>query len=399
MRNALTVTVILLITIFGFIGCEDDSSPLPPPPDQNPPIAPSNLEGEALSATEIRLTWNDRAENEQGYEIHGSIGDQSNFELIDETDENVISFTLTDKLPATTYYFKVRGFNQGGMGEFSNVTTVTTLEGPPVSPSNLIAEAVSSSQINLTWVDNSDNEVGFKIERRLGSAQIWIEIGQTQEDVSSFQDIDLTPVTDYAYRIRAYNNTGDSEYSDEATATTDDPPTNVPEAPAELNAEAVSSSQINLSWQDLSNNEENFKIERRPEAGGSWEILQQVGADVTTVYDTNLDANTTYYYRVNASNSAGSSAYSNVASATTQEPPSESPHAPFELQAEAISISQIYISWQDSSDNEEGFKIERKTGQAGGKKLFKLDLVNHHTRIKDLHPTLLIIPASALSMQ
>ncbi|NQU05837.1 MAG: SUMF1/EgtB/PvdO family nonheme iron enzyme [Calditrichaeota bacterium] len=365
MSKIFTYTVVLIIMMGGFIGCEDDSV-LPPPPDQNPPLAPSNLEGEAISSTEIRLTWNDRSENEDGFEIHESVSDQNNLELLEVTDEDVISFTLTDKLPATTYYYEVRGFNEGGgAGESSNVISVTTLAGAPDSPSNLIAEAVSSSQVNLVWQDNSDNEDGFKIERRMESAQIWVEIGQTQEDVSSFQDEGLTPATAYIYRAMAHNETGDSDYSNEATATTDDPPADVPVAPDSLSAETVSSSQINLSWKDNSNNEENFDVERRPEAGGSWEVIQQVGADVTTFYDIELDANTTYYYRVRASNSAGDSDYSNVASGTTQEQASETPEAPSNLQAEAISVNQINISWQDNSDNEDGFKIERKTGAGG----------------------------------
>jgi hypothetical protein len=40
---------------------------------------------------------------------------------------------------------------------------------PPAAPTNLVATAVSSSQINLTWTDNSNNETGFKIERCIGS--------------------------------------------------------------------------------------------------------------------------------------------------------------------------------------------------------------------------------------
>jgi hypothetical protein len=78
----------------------------------------------------------------------------------------------------------------------------------------------------------------------------------------------------------------------------------------------VSSSQINLSWTDNSNNETGFKVERSKNGKG-FSQLATVGANVTTYSDTGLNRTTTYYYRVRAVNAGGNSAYSNIASATT----------------------------------------------------------------------------------
>ncbi len=91
-----------------------------------------------------------------------------------------------------------------------------------------------------------------------------------------------------------------------------------PAAPSNLSANALSSSSIGLSWTDNSNNETQFKIERKIGAGGTYGQITTVGAGVTTFTDTGLSPSTTYYYRVRASNSAGDSAYSNEANATTQ---------------------------------------------------------------------------------
>ncbi len=91
----------------------------------------------------------------------------------------------------------------------------------------------------------------------------------------------------------------------------------VPVAPSSLTATAASSSQINLSWTDNSTNETGFKIERKTGSGGTWSQIATVGAGVTSYSNTGLSAFTTYYYRVRATNSAGDSAYSNEASATT----------------------------------------------------------------------------------
>jgi len=90
-----------------------------------------------------------------------------------------------------------------------------------------------------------------------------------------------------------------------------------PNAPGGLNASDVSSSQINLSWSDNSNDEDGFKIERKS-GNGSFSQITTVGNDVTSYNDSGLTASTTYTYRVRAYNSSGNSNYSNEAAATTQ---------------------------------------------------------------------------------
>jgi YD repeat-containing protein len=89
-----------------------------------------------------------------------------------------------------------------------------------------------------------------------------------------------------------------------------------PAAPSNLTATAVSSSQINLAWQDNSNNETGFKIERSLD-GVNFSLLTTVGMNTTAYQNTGLTLSTTYYYRVKASNANGDSAPSNVAVATT----------------------------------------------------------------------------------
>jgi len=79
----------------------------------------------------------------------------------------------------------------------------------------------------------------------------------------------------------------------------------------------VSSSQINLSWTDNSNNETGFKVERSKNNSHSFSQIATVGANVATYSDTGLSRASTYYYRVRAYNAGGNSAYSNIASATT----------------------------------------------------------------------------------
>lgn len=86
--------------------------------------------------------------------------------------------------------------------------------------SGLQATAVYSSQINLSWVDDFDNEDGFKIERKTGSGGTYSEVGTVGSGVTVYQDTGLLPGTIYYYRVNAYNFTGSLGYSNEAWAET-----------------------------------------------------------------------------------------------------------------------------------------------------------------------------------
>lgn len=89
----------------------------------------------------------------------------------------------------------------------------------PVAPSNLTGVVASTTQINLTWTDNSTNETGFKIERKTGTGTYAV-VGTTATDVTTFSDTGLTPATTYTYRVYSYNAGGNSPtYSNELIIT------------------------------------------------------------------------------------------------------------------------------------------------------------------------------------
>lgn len=90
-----------------------------------------------------------------------------------------------------------------------------------------------------------------------------------------------------------------------------------PAAPSALNANAVSTSQVNLAWADNSNNENNFELFRSVGNTNSYRMLATLPAGTTSYQDMNLFANTTYYYQVRAAGTGGKSAFSATASAQT----------------------------------------------------------------------------------
>jgi len=117
---------------------------------------------------------------------------------------------------STTYYYQVRAYNSDGDSSYSSAAYATTC---PAAPSGLSATTASSSEIDLSWTDNSSDETGFKIERKTGSGGTY-QIDTVGADVTSYSSTGLTASTTYYYRVRAYNSNGDSNYSSEEYATT-----------------------------------------------------------------------------------------------------------------------------------------------------------------------------------
>jgi hypothetical protein len=185
------------------------------------PAAPSNLIATPFNATEIDLAWTDNSNNEAGFKIERCQGAGcANFIQIATVGANVTSYSNTGLSASTTYVYRVRAYNAGGDSDYSYTASATTLT-PPAAPSNLKATAVSRTQINLTWTDNSNNEQTFAIERCKGASCInFAHIANVGADVRTFSNTNLSRNTTYRYRVRAYNKAGYSGYSNIATAKT-----------------------------------------------------------------------------------------------------------------------------------------------------------------------------------
>ena len=103
----------------------------------------------------------------------------------------------------------------------STTTTIQVNADIPSAPTNLTASAVSRSQINLSWADTATNESGFKIERCAGATcSNFAQIATVGANVKIFSNSGLKRNTSYRYRVRAYNGSGDSVYSNIASAKT-----------------------------------------------------------------------------------------------------------------------------------------------------------------------------------
>lgn len=232
----------------------------------------------------------------------------------------------------------------------------------PMKPTDLVALAFYD-QINLLWTDNAPDEEGFIVERKTG-IDPYTEIATLGKDTTFFLDTKLTPRKTYYYRVKAFHSVSESDYSNEAFATTDYPPNQaaIPVAPSDLVARVINGVTVELRWNDNSPNEQGFRIERRT-PGYEFASVGEVSTDVRLYKDDKTDQDHKYVYRVQAFNSKGSSEYSNEVLVETKKPvqnPGESngspPAAPTNLLVE-MRNRVMYFTWEDQSDNEEGFRI------------------------------------------
>lgn len=189
---------------------------------------------------------------------------------------------------------------------------------PPLTPTDLTAVVVSPTQVNLSWVDKSTNETGFKLERKTPTTQFSV-IGTLGSNATSFSDVGLTPGATYTYRVYAYNDAGNSpSYSNEvtvtliglATLTTTDV----------LNITAIDASSGGTITNDgggpVSARGVVWSTATGPTVSLSTKTSDGSGAGSFGSYISGLTANTKYYVRAYATNAAGT-AYGNEISFTT----------------------------------------------------------------------------------
>ena len=154
------------------------------------------------------------------------------------------------------------------------------------------------SKMNLAWRNNSPG-TSFRIERTLAPStpsSTWTLIYTAPSGTISYQDTGLNFSTNYCYRIDAFSGSLSSRKVEVCTTTT-------LHSPVWNSVIAVSTTQINLSWQDVTGNT-GYKIERKA-GSGSWSDLTNLAAGVTTYSDTGLTCGTTYTYRVSALSASG----------------------------------------------------------------------------------------------
>ena len=243
----------------------------------------------------------------------------------------------------TTYYYEVNSSNSTGSSAYSSPVSATTY---PATPTGLAATATDFQSISVSW-DAVTGATTYTLQRSTSANGTYTQIysGST----ASYPDSGLQAGTTYYYEVNSSNSTGSSAYSSSVSATT------YPAIPTGLTASATDSQSISISW-DAVTGATTYTLQRSTSANGTY---TQVYSGSTASYpDSGLQPNTTYYYEVNSSNSAGSSAYSSPVSATTY------PATPTGLTATATDSQSISISW-DAVTGATTYTLQRSTSANG----------------------------------
>jgi Fibronectin type III domain len=182
-------------------------------------------------------------------------------------------------------------------------------------PEAVAAESHSSTAIHIEWREVA-TATAYSIKRtdeQPGNSTSWAFVTRTNGDVTDYTDVGLEPATTYWYRVSAITTSGAAVASDIVSATTSVAP---PEAPSVVAVAA--STTVDLSWADGAS-ETGYRIERSTEDPIGWTVIGTTGMDVTAYTDSALLPETTYLYRVVATNAGGDSPPSVVVSVTTLE--------------------------------------------------------------------------------
>lgn len=260
-----------------------------------PPAAPSNLIINKVSDKIFNLVWEDNSEDEEYFELWRK-EDTSSFKLIRSLARNSISTNDTISQPNLEYAYQIKAVNLNGSSESNIVTTIPDNSNITAAPGALRGTAYGTNRIVLNWKDNSDNELAFKIERKISSGTNFEIIATVSSNDTSYIDTEeLYPSTEYTYRVAAIGQFGISKWSNNLSIATLSydiiPPT---ELTGQFNEQ---DSVVRLTWRDNSI----FDIETRIERSGTDKNFVEIGiagSNETNYYDSTIVVNKIYYYRV-----------------------------------------------------------------------------------------------------
>lgn len=373
----------------------------PPPPVVTIPASPSNIQvtsvtkGATTGNYFVNLSWTDNSNNETSFEVQQSVNSTTSFQTVATPAQNSTSNSVNIGATPTqgTYYYKILAVNTAGKSQPSNVatanvtTTTTPPPGVPVAPSGLQVTsqpylASGTYWVNLSWVDNSNDETGFKVQQSINSTTNYQTVVNTAVNSTSISiSIGPNPVAGtYYYKVTAENASGSSQPSNVVSAdfgTVTPPPTPTATAPTNLTAKigvkaTTGTYSAILNWKDNATNETGYDIYQSALDSNNFKLINSISAFAATGSVTNtttigvLPALGTYYYKVVAKFADGTTQASNVVSTTVKEYVSTAPTNLKGLGAnDTANKPNVVLSWTDKSVNEQGFNVYFANTQSG----------------------------------
>jgi len=188
-----------------------------------PPAAPSSVDATPAGSTTVGVSWSDNSSNEEGFRVERSRDGGASWQVAGTTGISITWFWDSGLASEQQVCYRVVAFNATG-GSPSLDTDCTA---PPAAPTNLVATAVATDAIDLTWTNNLGVRDGYEVQRVFCYQDYygwWIcdyfTIATLGPDAASYHDAGLNPSESYTYRVLARKDGGYSDPSNEASATT-----------------------------------------------------------------------------------------------------------------------------------------------------------------------------------
>ena len=337
------------------------------------PHSPSPSDGGTLIVSQAQLGWN-CYDSDPGdtlvYDVYlGNTGDLGLGDRIASglADTHIDTAGL---VAGATYYWQIVASD--GLTSTTGPVWICRAINPVGAPVDVVAQAASGGagkkagaqettaySVSVDWADESDNEDGFRVERKNGLEGTFVEVGTVASDATSFTDETVDPNGEYLYRVVAFNLDADSNRSNEAVAATGNLPPATPSNPFPQDASSEVSISTHLGWEGGD-----------PDSGDTvlYELLVREGSGPLTSFglissatyqpSLPLSPNQPYEWRVIAEDTSGQTAEGPEWAFTTGV--GFSPIAPANLEIFAASEESAIIVWADMSDNEDGFRVERR---------------------------------------
>jgi fibronectin type 3 domain-containing protein len=253
------------------------------------PAAPTNLTGTVVSGSEIDISWTNNANNATGFLIDRS-SDDVTFTQIAVVGASMTSYHDTSVSPGNTYFYKVAATNAAGTSKFSNVFEESTLTAPS-PPTNLKATNITTTEVDLSWVNVATNATGIKILKKLGSNNSQVIVTGLPPTTTSYKITGLIAGSPYLFEVDALNSNGPSGAATFAVDT-------LPAQPAGVTATGAPGGIV-ISW-TADSGAVSYNVYRATTSGTEGTSPTWSGIAGTSFADTTAVGGTTYYYVVTA---------------------------------------------------------------------------------------------------
>ena len=314
------------------------------------PAAPRVTIGNSSDSGKPKLTWA-AVDGAAKYEIYRSTQQSTGYSLLGTTTST--SYVNTGAAVGKTYYYRVKAVNSAGTSAYSNIVSGRAKAAIPAAPRVTIGNSSASGKPQLTWAA-VDGAAKYEIYRSTQQSTGFTLLGTTTS--TSYVNTGAAVGKTYYYKVRALNVDGaagaySSTVSGAAKAV-------APAAPT-VTMTYSDGGKPKLTWSAVSG-ATSYRVYRSESRGTGYSLL---GTTTSTSYvNTGAAVGKTYYYRVKAVNSAGTSAYSNIVSGRAK---AAIPAAPRVTIGNSSASGKPQLTWA-AVDGAAKYEIYRSTQQSTG---------------------------------